>query len=114
MVICGYTLVSPMSTSIVAPALGIIGLNLNATNDFLLFLILSIFVGAYAFGPFILGPLSEVYGRVIVLQVANLFYLVFNTACGFAQTPTQMIIFRLLAGLGGRCVDNFEPPDYAR
>lgn len=54
-----------------------------------------------AIGPLFLGPLSEVYGRVIVLQLANLFFLVFNLVCGFAQTTTQLIVFRLLAGLGG-------------
>ena len=41
------------------------------------------------------------YGRVPVLQLANLFFLVFNLVCGFAQNATQMIVFRFLAGLGG-------------
>lgn len=47
---------------------------------------------AYAFGPLFLGPLSELYGRVPVLQLANLFFLVFNLVCGFAQTGTQLIV----------------------
>ena len=41
------------------------------------------------------------FGRVIVLQTANLFYLLFNLGCGLAQTKTQLIIFRFLSGLGG-------------
>jgi MFS family permease len=48
-----------------------------------------------------LGPLSEIYGRVLVLQTANLFYLFFNLGCGLAQTSGQEIAFRFLAGLGG-------------
>ncbi|KAK0281963.1 hypothetical protein LTR35_007060 [Friedmanniomyces endolithicus] len=64
-------------------------------------MLLSIFILAYAIGPLVLGPLSEVYGRVIVLQLANLFFLVFNLACGFATTAPQMLVFRFLAGLGG-------------
>ena len=48
------------------------------------------------------GPLSEVYGRVAVLQLANMFYLAFNTACGFCQSARQLIAFRFLAGIGGR------------
>jgi len=64
-------------------------------------MLLSIFVLAYAVGPLVLGPLSEVYGRVPVLQLANLFFLVFNLACGFARTGGQMLAFRFLAGLGG-------------
>jgi MFS family permease len=48
-----------------------------------------------------LGPFSEINGRVIVLQLANLFYLAFNLGCGFAKTKGQLIAFRFLAGLGG-------------
>ena len=99
-----YTFISPISTTIVAPALATIGMTLQIQSAFVLSLCLSIFVLAYAFGPFLIGPLSEVYGRVLVLQLANLFYLVFNTACGFAHTSTQMAVFRFLAGLGGRQV----------
>lgn len=47
------------------------------------------------------GPLSEVYGRVPVIQLSNLFFLAFNIGCGFAQTKGQMIAFRFFAGLGG-------------
>lgn len=47
------------------------------------------------------GPLSELYGRVIVLQLVNLIYLFFNLGCGLARTKGQLIAFRFLAGLGG-------------
>jgi multidrug resistance protein len=85
----------------VAPALGAIGSNFHITNDVVLSLTLSIFILAYAIGPLFLGPLSEMYGRVIVLQTSNLLYLFFNLGCGLAQTKTQLIIFRFLSGLGG-------------
>jgi multidrug resistance protein len=85
----------------VAPALTSIARDLNITNEVELSLTLSIFVLAYAIGPLFLGPLSEMYGRVIVLQLANFFYLCFNLGCGFAKTEGQMIAFRFLAGLGG-------------
>jgi multidrug resistance protein len=64
-------------------------------------MVLSIFVLAYAVGPLFLGPMSEVYGRVPVLQLSNLFYLVWNLACGFAKTGPQILVFRFFAGLGG-------------
>ena len=85
----------------VAPALGAIGSEFHITNDVVLSLTLSIFILAYAIGPLFLGPLSEMYGRVIVLQTSNLLYLFFNLGCGLAQTKTQLIIFRFLSGLGG-------------
>ncbi len=85
----------------VAPALTSIAADFNITNEVEISLTLSIFVLAYAVGPLFLGPLSEMYGRVIVLQLANAFYLFFNLGCGFAQNKGQMIAFRFLAGLGG-------------
>ena len=36
-----------------------------------------------------------------MLQLANLFFFVFNLACSFAKNPAQILAFRFLAGLGG-------------
>lgn len=96
-----FTFISPVSSSMVAPALASIAADFNITDKVLSQLTLSIFVLAYAVGPLFLGPLSEVYGRVIVLQLSNLFFLVFNLGCGVSQTTVQMIICRFFAGLGG-------------
>lgn len=85
----------------VAPALPQMASDLSVSNVVLSQMMLSIFILAYAIGPLFLGPLSEVYGRVPVLQLANLFFLVFNLVCGFARTGAQMLVFRFLAGLGG-------------
>jgi multidrug resistance protein len=100
-IVSAFTFISPVSSSMAAPALGNIGRDLGATNQTVLTLSLSIFVLAYAVGPLFLGPLSEIYGRVIILQSANAFFLAFNIGCGFAQTIPQLIVFRFLAGLGG-------------
>eukprot|EP01099_Mayorella_cantabrigiensis_P008020 TRINITY_DN7380_c0_g1_i1.p1 TRINITY_DN7380_c0_g1~~TRINITY_DN7380_c0_g1_i1.p1 ORF type:complete len:462 (-),score=70.02 TRINITY_DN7380_c0_g1_i1:423-1808(-) len=48
-----------------------------------------------------LGPLSELYGRVLILQLSNIVFLAFNIACGFAQSKAQLMAFRFLSGLGG-------------
>ncbi|KAI0141116.1 MFS general substrate transporter [Hypoxylon sp. NC0597] len=96
-----FTLVSPVSSSMVAPSLTAIGEELNITEAFEQNIVLSIFVLAYALGPLVSGPLSEIYGRVPVLQLSNLGYFGFNLGCGFARTKQQMIAFRFLSGLGG-------------
>ncbi|KAI0446783.1 major facilitator superfamily domain-containing protein [Xylaria telfairii] len=96
-----FTLISPISSSLVAPALEAIGDELKITQAFEKNLTLSIFILAYAVGPLVWGPLSEIYGRVIVLQLVNLIYLFFNLGCGLARTKEQLIAFRFLAGLGG-------------
>lgn len=85
----------------VAPALSTMAAEFNVQDEIVSQLMLSIFVLAYAIGPLIMGPLSEIYGRVIVLQLSNLLYLVFNIGCGVSQTNVQMIVCRFFAGLGG-------------
>jgi len=101
LVVSSFTFISPVSSSMVAPALTTIAAQFNITNSAQEELVLSVFVLAYAIGPLFLGPLSELYGRVRVLQIANGFYFVFNLACGFAQNKGEMIAFRFLSGLGG-------------
>lgn len=71
------------------------------TSDTVGTMILSIYMLAFSFGPLLTSPLSEMYGRLPILQGGNSFFLVFNTACGFAKTPAQMLTFRFLAGMGG-------------
>jgi MFS family permease len=85
----------------IAPALGTMKAEFHITNSIESQIFMSIFVLAYAVGPLFLGPLSEIYGRVVILQLSNFIYLVFNTLCGIAKTPGQMMAFRFLAGLGG-------------
>ncbi|KAL1611767.1 hypothetical protein SLS59_000486 [Nothophoma quercina] len=101
LIVSCFTLVSPISSSMISPALASISKDFNITNEVEAQLTLSIFVLAYAIGPLFLGPLSEIYGRVIVLQLSNLFYLAWNLGCGFAQNSGQLMAFRFLSGLGG-------------
>lgn len=85
----------------IAPALLKIAEDFDIQNSIEQQMVLSIFVLAYAIGPMFLAPLSELYGRVLVLQISNVFFLAFNIACGFAQSKNQILAFRFLSGLGG-------------
>ncbi|KAK1766846.1 MFS general substrate transporter [Phialemonium atrogriseum] len=96
-----FTLISPLGSTMIAPALTAIGRDLSIPSAFDQALTLSIFILAYAVGPLFLGPMSELYGRVPVLQLSNLVFLFFNLGCGLAQTKGQMMGFRFMAGLGG-------------
>ncbi|KAI1382034.1 MFS general substrate transporter [Hypoxylon crocopeplum] len=100
-IVSTFTLISPVSSSMVAPSLTAIGAELDIPEPFQQNIVLSIFVLAFALGPLAWGPLSEIYGRVIVLQLTNLGFFAFNLGCGFARTKGQLIAFRFLAGLGG-------------
>ncbi|KAF9460954.1 MFS general substrate transporter [Collybia nuda] len=102
LVVSLFTFISPVASSISSPALPIISSDLGIpAGSILENMSLSIFVLAYALGPLIWGPLSELYGRLLILQISNIWFLIFNTICAFAKTPTQMLVFRFLAGFGG-------------
>ncbi|KAK0103601.1 hypothetical protein ONS95_005613 [Cadophora gregata] len=95
-----FTFISPLASTMIAPSLDTIGEDFNITKDSEKALVMTIFLLAYAIGPFLIGPLSEIFGRVVVLQGANLVFLLFNTVCGFARSKEQILAFRFLSGLG--------------
>ncbi|KDR79426.1 hypothetical protein GALMADRAFT_243502 [Galerina marginata CBS 339.88] len=101
LVVSSFTFISPVSSSMVAPATEQIAREFGITQPVLIAMTTSVFILGYAVGPLFLGPLSEIYGRSRVLQCSNLLYLAWNLACGFAQNRSQLIAFRFLAGLGG-------------
>ncbi|KAJ2923142.1 hypothetical protein H1R20_g13951, partial [Candolleomyces eurysporus] len=100
-VVSAFNFISPASSSMIAPASETIAKEFGMTNAVLISLITSAFVLGYAVGPLIVGPLSEIYGRSQVIKISNLFYLVWNLACGFSTNTPQLLVFRFLAGVGG-------------
>ncbi|KKY21321.1 putative mfs multidrug [Phaeomoniella chlamydospora] len=103
MTICvaSFTFLAPLTSSMPAPGLEQIARQFRVTSDIETQMLLSIFVLAFAIGPVIFGPLSELYGRVVILQAANVIFLGCTIGCGFAQSELQMMIFRFFAGFGG-------------
>ena len=92
-----------MVSTIMAPALPLIAreLNMSSTESTMS---LSIYLLATAFGPLFIGPLSEMYGRSVVLHVSNVWFLVFNIVCGFAATKGVLIGARFMAGFGASSI----------
>lgn len=101
LLVSAFTFISPVSSSMVAPALDTMSREFGVTSSVESQMMLSIFVLAYAIGPLFFGPLSENFGRWPVLLLSNLFYLAWNLGCGFAQNAPEMLAFRFLSGIGG-------------
>lgn len=96
-----YTMQSPMTSSMNAPALDVIKTQFGVTSNIMGNMMMSIQVLAFAVGPIIFAPMSERFGRKNVMQLMNLVFLIFNMACGFSKTFTQMIVLRFFTGLAG-------------
>lgn len=88
-----------VSSTMLAPALGNIADDLAITRE-TANMTLSIFVLACAFGPLVLAPMAEVFGRRRIWLVCSLWYVVWNMVCGFARDDGLLLSARLFAGLG--------------
>ncbi|POR31946.1 Major facilitator superfamily transporter [Tolypocladium paradoxum] len=92
-------LVTLMSGAMLAPALGAIAHDFQ-TDEEQTQIFLSIFVLAFAFGPMVLAPVTEIFGRRPVWILWSCFYILWNTVAGFSRSPGLMIASRVLSGLG--------------
>ncbi|TBU33785.1 MFS general substrate transporter [Dichomitus squalens] len=96
--VSAYVFMSPVSSSMMAPTSHRIAAQFGVTNETVVALLTSMFLAP---GPLILGPMSEVFGRQRVLQLANFWYLVWNFACAWARNERELLAFRFLSGFGG-------------
>ncbi|KAI1422274.1 major facilitator superfamily domain-containing protein [Xylaria sp. FL1777] len=95
------TFFSPLSSSILAPAINAIEDEFGSTDTTKASLPVSIFLLGYAVGPLFLSPLSEIYGRAVVLSSANAFFCIWHIGCALAPSLNALIVFRFLCGVGG-------------
>ncbi|KAJ4297846.1 hypothetical protein N0V90_005742 [Kalmusia sp. IMI 367209] len=92
---------SPMASSLCAPGTSQTLADYGVESKTVGTLMISIFILGYAVGPLFLAPLSEMYGRTIVINASSAFFNVFILGCSFAPNMGALIIMRLLAGIGG-------------
>lgn len=75
----------------------------NSSNEALASFIVSVYLLGYCFGPLVVAPLSEMYGRLPLYHVCNVLFVIFSIACALAPSLNSLIGFRFLAGLAGCC-----------
>jgi MFS family permease len=86
-----------------APGVGELVRDFNVTNIELSSFVVSVYLLGYCFGPLLIAPLSELYGRQYVYHICNVFYVIWTIACGFAPEMGSLVVFRFLAGFAGSC-----------
>ncbi|GES60434.1 MFS general substrate transporter [Aspergillus terreus] len=95
------TLTTPFASSILSPAIGSVGKEFHNTSETVGAMTVSIYLVGYVIGPLFMAPLSEIYGRRLVLASANVFFCVWQIGCALAPNMAALIVFRLLCGIGG-------------
>ncbi|RMJ16370.1 hypothetical protein CDV36_003943 [Fusarium kuroshium] len=96
-----YCFLAPFTSTIFAPSLSSVMADTNETDPAKAALHIAMFLIAFAVAPIFLAPLSEMYGRSIVLRSGNLAFAVFCLGSGFCQTTSQLVVCRFFAGMGG-------------
>jgi multidrug resistance protein len=99
--VAAITFLSPLASSIFAPGIPFVNADFKNTSQLLGSFAVSVYVLGFAVGPLILSPLSEIYGRCIVLNVSNVFFCAFTLGCALAPNLGGLIAMRFLAGFGG-------------
>ena len=99
--ISGITFLTPLASSMFAPGVPEVMKTFNSNNDMLAGFMVSIYVLGFAFGPLIIAPLSEMYGRLPLYHSCNLMFIIFTIAAAVASNMTSFIVFRFLMGCFG-------------
>ncbi|KAI1375839.1 major facilitator superfamily domain-containing protein [Hypoxylon crocopeplum] len=93
--------ITPLSSSTIGPGIPLIAEDYGETREPVISLVVSIFVLGFAFGPLLLAPLSELYGRRLIYNVSNVVHLGFTIGCALAPNIASLIVFRFIAGCFG-------------
>ena len=93
--------ITPFASSVITPAGFAYSKDFSITNSTIASLTISIFLLGYSIGPLVFAPLSELYGRCIVMHTSILGFLLFSICCALSQNTIQLVIFRFLCGVSG-------------
>jgi len=91
----------PLGSTMFAPAIQQVMTTFNSSNPVLASFVVSVWVLGYFFGPLVLGPMSEIYGRLPLYLVCNVFFVLANVATALSPSLSALIVFRFLAGTFG-------------
>lgn len=94
---------SPLASSMFAPGIPEVLHEFRTSNSLLGSFVVSVYILGYAFGPLVIAPLSELYGRLIAYHTCNVLFLVFTIACAVSSNMNMLIGFRFVQGVFGSC-----------
>ncbi|KAI4168146.1 MAG: hypothetical protein LQ348_007555 [Seirophora lacunosa] len=119
MIVSGITFVTPLASSMFAPAIPQVSSEFHNTSQALSAFAVSVYILGFGIGPLVLSPSSELWGRNIVFNVTNLLFVAFTIACALSTSLPMLTGFRFLAGcagsaaltIGGGTIADVMPPE---
>ncbi|KAK5651377.1 hypothetical protein OQA88_12534 [Cercophora sp. LCS_1] len=95
------TLVTPLGSSMFAPGIPKILMEFHETSSTTATFLLSVYILGFAFGPLVVAPLSEIYGRSPLYHAGNVLFAIFSVGAALANSIDMLMAFRFLMGLAG-------------
>ncbi|KAH3949424.1 hypothetical protein HBI56_102750 [Parastagonospora nodorum] len=93
--------ISPLTSSMIAPATPLISRDLNNDSDTFSVLVVTFFILGYVVGSLLFGRLSEIYGRRPILLISTFIFSIWQLGCALSTSIEMQMAFRLFAGFGG-------------
>ncbi|KAL6709587.1 hypothetical protein ACN47E_001522 [Coniothyrium glycines] len=99
--ISAITFLTPLASSQFAPGVPDVMAEFDSTSDVLAGFMVSVYVLGFAFGPLIIAPLSEMYGRLPLYHSCNLLFIIFTIIAAVSTNMGMFIAFRFFMGCAG-------------
>lgn len=96
-----FTFITPLASSMFAPGVPQVLKDFSSTNQLLATFVVSVYLLGFAFGPLLVAPLSEIYGRRWMYFGSNVLFIIFTIACAVSSNLNMLVGFRFLAGCVG-------------
>ncbi|KAH7077663.1 major facilitator superfamily domain-containing protein [Paraphoma chrysanthemicola] len=87
--------------------------NFDTTNRSKSSFVLSVYMLGYAFGPLIVSPPSELFGRTPLYHACNLLFTLCTWRCGAVYSLWTLVVLRFFAGVGGSSIFALVPSSIA-
>ncbi|KAI9729165.1 MAG: hypothetical protein M1834_007072 [Cirrosporium novae-zelandiae] len=100
-IVASISFLTPLASSMFAPGVSSLMSDFHNTNNELASFVVSAYLLGFAFGPLLIAPMSELYGRTPVYIISNIVALGFTVGCATAPNIGSFIFFRIMAGMGG-------------
>lgn len=110
---------SNLSSVMFAPAASDLCIEFGIRDSTLATLTVTIYILGFAFGPLLISPLSEIYGRLPCYFIGNACWLVLTVGIAVSKNTATFMVLRVLAGIaasspmtiGGGTIGDLYPVD---